>query len=181
MSITIPATGGNIKLNTQFDFKPFYTPNEMLSMGIYGGAYFGRHRHYLDDPGLKFIFAGVPDNKYKNWDYTASINFFTGVTVQRLERSLNMPPALKEVHPLGWFQWYMNYYAGRTSRADAWRANQWLQSINADWWYIETDNYSGGGNRFTDLTFNKERRQRMLEFGVDPTVDPKSYGCGFEF
>lgn len=181
MSLTIPAGVPNLKLNTEFEFKPFYTPNEMLKMGIYGGSYFGRARNYLDDPPLKYIFQGVPNQNYIGWDYNQAINYFA-VTPERLERGLNIPSALKQKHPLGWFQWYMSYYSGRTNRSlDAWRINQWLENINTDWYYIANDTYSGGGSRFTDLTFKKDRRQRMLEFGVDPTIDPVSYGCGFEF
>lgn len=151
----------------------------MLNLGVYGGSYFGRNLIILNDlPQSSFI--GISPNKYKNWDYNQAINYFN-VTPFRTDRTFDMPSDLKQLHKLGWFEWYISFYYGLSTPADKDRMQQWLVQINTDWFYIKNSAYSGSGDRITDLTFLPQRRQRLLEFAADPTIDPSTYGCSYKF
>lgn len=178
MNTTIPSTEGPLKVRyiMGIDFKPFYSPVAMLDLGIKGGT-FGR-----DNIPLLYDISGElnrkfrPTNKWGQPDYDSTRNYFNVVSDQT-ERSLGIGTVYKEKHPLGWFEWYCRFWYGEKSTADQMRVSQWMVGINTAWYYIK----SGAGtdpNKLTDLTFLPLRRQQLLEWAVDPTLSPDSYGCG---
>ncbi|MEQ9519242.1 MAG: hypothetical protein RLN89_07355 [Parvibaculum sp.] len=86
------------------DFKPFYTPQEMLAMGVFEGKYCNDSR------------AEFPDTWFDNAKLSAApnpdINYFgiksrQPLTVWREKGWIYGPD------PRGWFQWYCRYYMGR--------------------------------------------------------------------
>ena len=101
------------------DFKPFYTPAEMLAMGIFEGKYCNDCKSEF--PEIWFINAKISDTPNVN------INYFNIKSRQPLsvwkDRGWIYGP-----DPRGWFQWYCRYYLGRrlpdidTLQIKRWRA-----------------------------------------------------------
>jgi|SRR5882757_3765870 len=176
MNTTIPTAGPtSFLLVTQIvglTFRPFYRPEDMLNLGIKGGQ-FGHDDKILlygINKDLTTKFKGT--TKWAQDTYSNPKNYFNIANTQS-ERVLNNNNVYKAKHPLGWFEWYCRFYYGEKSTADMMRLSQWLIGINTAWFYIATD-----PARLTDLTWQPMRRQALLEWGVDPSLDPASYGCG---
>lgn len=175
MNTTIPASGTYMKVRqvVGVDFRPFYTPEVMLTLGIQQGA-FGNDdlaELYEINPNLTRRFR--PTNKWGLTTPDPAINYFQVVAIISDRALSGNADVYKKMHPLGWFQWYCEYYYGKKSQADVMRVVQWQIGINTAWFYIKQD-----PSKLTDLTWQKPYRQALLEWGVDPTLDPDSYGCG---
>jgi hypothetical protein len=179
---TIPAGRDPLLLTGKKPFRPFYSPQDMLNLGVFGGSFFGPDRAMKLIPKFTqfMLFSGVPISSYALAIYNQGINYFN-VSLDPMNRTFSMPIGLKRMHPFGWFEWYCKYFYGEESKADEHRIKQWVMSINQHWFYIATSAYTGVGNRFTDLTFLPPRRQALLEFGWDPTIDPATWGFQYKF
>lgn len=179
MNTTIPAQGGPMTVNqimSDIAFKPFYSPKNMLTLGIKGGTFghddIPRLLSVSDD--LNKTFRGT--NKWAGSIYDNSKNYFNVAHFQTERDMSGNGHAFKSKHPLGWFEWYCRFYYGEKSPADVFRLSQWLIGINTEWFYIKQD-----PTKLTDLSWQPARRQALLEWAVDPTLDPESYGCGDAF
>lgn len=175
--VTIPSGGTPLNVPQLLDvpFKPFYSPADMLNLGIKGGQ-FGHDNLpvlYSLNPSLVKSFKST--NKWAQTTFDTAKNYFHVANAQS-DRTLGVGQIYKTLHPLGWFEWYCRFYYGEKSRADIMRITQWIMGINVAWFYIKQD-----PTKLTDLTWQPMRRQDMLEWGVDPTLDPESYGCGEGF
>lgn len=86
------------------DFKPFYSPAEMLNMGIFEGK-------YCNDCKAEF-----PESWFKNAQISdapdININYFKIKSRQPLSVWRDKGWIYGE-DPRGWFQWYCRYYLGR--------------------------------------------------------------------
>lgn len=186
MSRTIPSTDPPLSLLVESgQFKPFYSPNDMLTLGVFGGSFWYRipQRDAWLFKSTDFSF-GVSLNLYSSVIYDNAVNYFGVDGFLGNDRTFGLPPNQKRLHPKGWFEWYCNYYYGQKSTADAGRIRQWAYAINVEWSYIDGATptpYMGSGNRATDLNFLQERRQRLLEMGWDPVKDPKDYQLQIKF
>ncbi|MDA1079898.1 MAG: hypothetical protein O2840_04400 [bacterium] len=99
-------------------FKPELTPQEMLELGVFGGAYFPGGSPDL--PKEWFVKARLsPDGKMHK-----ELNYF-GVNASQ---PLSVWQEKGWIHPQdskGWFQWYCRYYLGRRSEDDARQIKRW--------------------------------------------------------
>lgn len=182
MNTQIPAEGPPMIVTPilgEIAFRPFYTPMAMLNFGIRGGT-FGNDNlplAYSISDELTRAFKGT--SKWGLSVYDNSKNHFN-VEYHASERDLSGNQVFKAKHPLGWFEWYARFYYGAKSTADVFRVAQWYVGINTAWFYIKTG-AAGNAALLTDVTYLPIRRQALLEWGVDPTLDPVSYGCGHAF
>lgn len=99
------------------DFHPFYTPAEMLAMGVFEGKYCNDCRDEL--PGSWFDGARLSDLA------DPTVNYFGIKSRQPLpiwrEKGWIYGP-----DPRGWFQWYCRYYLGRRlPQIDAIQIKRW--------------------------------------------------------
>lgn len=179
MSRTIPSTDPYLGIIAEKRFRPFYTPNDMLYLGVYGGAAFGSKQWRKVGDFPEDLVKGVDVSKYSNITPDPAKNYF-GTAGTLSDRTFSMPPMYKSLHH-NWFEWYCLYYYGNRSAADGYRIDQWLKAINQHWFYILKGPYTGGGEPETDLTYLADRRQKLLEMGVDPTVTPEDYSCYYQF
>lgn len=93
------------------EFKPDITPKEMLSLGVFGGAYF------IGVSGL--IPSDLPKSWFSNTELSedgekhGELNFF-GISASQPLSVWRKKGWINEKHdPHGWFQWYCRYYMGR--------------------------------------------------------------------
>ena len=101
------------------DFSPFYTPAQMLEMGVFEGK-------YCND---------CQDEFPKSWFENAKISITPQISINYFNIKSRQPLSVwKEKDwiygpdPRGWFQWYCRYYLGRrlpeidTIQIKRWRA-----------------------------------------------------------
>lgn len=184
MSVTIPSTDPQIlTVSVDPQFKPWYTPNEMLRLGVYGGWFFSnttrRYQTFKTIP--PDATRGVSGTKYLTPIYDPSINYFAtnGISLYG-DRWFNMPTTFKRLH-VGWFDWYCRYAYGTYSPADEIRMTQWRKLISVEAYYIQNGIYEGETDRWSDLTFLPQRRQRLLELAWDPSRNPITFGLPINF
>ncbi|MAH83070.1 MAG: hypothetical protein CBB68_00985 [Rhodospirillaceae bacterium TMED8] len=86
------------------DFKPFYTPVQMLNMGIFEGKYLNDcHDEF---PATWFKNANVSNHPNPKLNYFG-IKSRQSLSVWRDKGWIYGPD------PRGWFQWYCRYFMGR--------------------------------------------------------------------
>lgn len=98
-------------------FKPCFTPQEMLEMGVFEGK-------YLNDCTGEFPKEWFQNAKLSNTP-NPQLNYFHIKSRQPLsawrEKGWIIPP-----DPRGWFQWYCRYYMGRRIPAvDQFQIKRW--------------------------------------------------------
>lgn len=97
--------------NFAADFKPHYSPLQMLREGVFGGK-------YCNDTILEYPKSWFVDGRFSPEGNNSLMNRFRGdsrtpVANWKKEGWLN------EKHdPRGWFEWYMRYYLGRRIEED---------------------------------------------------------------
>jgi len=99
------------------NFSPYYTPKEMLSMGVFEGKYCNDCTEEL--PKDWFLAAKV--SEYAD----PGINYFSLKSRQSL-RVWRDKGWIIEPDPRGWFQWYYRYYLGRRlPEIDKFQISRW--------------------------------------------------------
>lgn len=103
--------------NFAADFRPHFTPKEMLEMGVFEGK-------YMNDCRGEF-----PHDWYKNARISEvadeSLNYFKIKSRQSLQVWREKGWIMGE-DPRGWFQWYCRYYMGRRdAEIDAKQIKRW--------------------------------------------------------
>jgi hypothetical protein len=97
--------------NFDSDFKPDLSPEEMLELGVFGGAYF------IGVDGL--VPKDLPKSWFKNVKLSgdgkkhAELNYFGLSASQPLSVWQKKGWINKDHDPHGWFQWHCRYYLGR--------------------------------------------------------------------
>ncbi len=87
------------------EFKPDLTPQEMLSLGVFGGK-------YLTDCRDEFPKSWFTRAKLSPERYDKDLNFFRVKASQPLA-VWRAKGWIYSDDPRGWFQWYCRYYMGR--------------------------------------------------------------------
>ena len=103
--------------NFASDFKPQLTPEQMLTLGVFGGK-------YLTDCRKEFPDDWFAQARLCHEEHRPELNYF-GVLASQ---SLSVWRAKGWIHPedpRGWFQWYCRYYLGRRSTDDARQIKRW--------------------------------------------------------
>lgn len=91
--------------NFASDFKPRYTPLQMLREGVFGGK-------YCNDTILEYPKSWFVDGRFSPEGNNTNLNRFkndsrTAIWTWEKEGWLN------KIDPRGWFEWYMRYFLGR--------------------------------------------------------------------
>lgn len=91
------------------DFRPNFSPNEMMRMGVFGDAYFGDE---LGQERRKLLpsemFVGVKIREKPSWVSNAYGRKAGMSREWWFERRL-----IADCDPLGWFEWYCQFFNGR--------------------------------------------------------------------
>jgi hypothetical protein len=137
------------------DFKPVFTPAEMLAHGIFEGKYLNDCRKEF--PAGWYAKAKLSDKA------DASINCFGIKSRQPLsvwrEKGWIIGP-----DPRGWFQWYCRYYLGRRlPEVDKKQISRWKSfARHAGQIRANCDSH--------DLSCRPRQRQALLQWSYDPFI-----------
>ena len=140
-------------------FKPNLTPEEMFSMGIFGGSYF---REIYCTVNQKYIthnseFKFCTDNDSPN--YRVESNYYgvkCGMGLEYWQERGWISPQ----DPYGWVQWYCRYYYGRRSEDDTRQINRWIRAVDRD-----RGRFVRWSRRSPE---NKKLKQIILHWAVHP-------------
>jgi hypothetical protein len=118
-------------------FKPNLTPKEILYLGAFGGAYFGR-RELEGDYDYQSLFKetleGVSPHLFLGSKYKPKMNRFkvrSGMGYDYWKEKGWM----HDDDPYGWFEWYVKYYNGRRHSDDDRQIHRWkgVCGVNGRW------------------------------------------------
>ena len=137
------------------DFQPFFSPKEMLSMGVFEGK-------YLNDCTAEFPAHWYEGAKLSDTP-DISMNYFNIKSRQPLshwrEKGWIIGP-----DPRGWFQWYCRYYLGRRlPEIDKQQIKRW-RAFARHRGQIKANCYPG------DIFCRPRQRQALLQWAYDPLI-----------
>jgi hypothetical protein len=101
-------------------FKPDFTPQEMLALGVFGGV-------YMRDCTKEFPKDWFTKAKFQEegiYKRNPNLNFFKVNASQSLSIWKKKGWIYKD-DPRGWFQWYCRYYIGRRGPDDERQIKRW--------------------------------------------------------
>jgi len=138
-------------------FKPELAPQEMLSLGVFGGRYMRDCRDEFPADWFrdaKLLPEGLPGHDPK-------INFFGVNASQPLLVWIKKGWINKEHDPRGWFQWYCRYYMGRRlPDEDMKQIKRWKAMVRH---IAQIKNNCTKG----DWSCHKRQRQALLHWAYD--------------
>ena len=140
------------------DFTPYYSPYEMLKMGVFEGKYINNIKG-LPSSWYKHAKVLKPSDKPKE-----SINFFKVKSRQPL--SVWKEKGWIKTDENGWFHWYCLYYLGRRlGEEDQWQINRWISFCSRHQGAIVK------AGVLNDLDKRVKQRQALLQWGWNSTLE----------
>ena len=136
------------------EFKPFYTPKQMLEMGVFEGRYLNSTRsEYPLDWFVNAKLSQVPDPK---------INYF-GVKSRTPLSNWQNNGWIHPQDPFGWFQWFCRYSNGRRTDDDRRQMARWSSFAR------HAGQVRIHGNK--DILVRRVQRQALLQWSHNPFPD----------
>ena len=137
------------------NFKPFYTPKEMLEMGVFEGK-------YCNDCTDEF-----PEDWFENASISdkpdISVNYF-GIKSRQPLSVWREKGWIYGPDPRGWFQWYCRYYMGRRLPfIDETQIKRW-RAFSRHAGQIKANCVPG------DIFCRPRQRQALLQWAYDPLI-----------
>jgi hypothetical protein len=137
------------------DFKPHFTPKEMLELGVFEGK-------YMNDCRDEF-----PEDWYENAKISdvadPALNYF-GIKSRQSLQVWQEKGWIIEPDPRGWFQWYCRYYLGRRiPEVDEKQIKRW-KGFARHAGQIRANCMAG------DLGCRPRQRQALLQWSYDPFI-----------
>ncbi len=139
------------------DFKPDLSPQEMLRLGVFGGAYF------IGVVGLKP--KDLPQSWWrgvklsKDGQKHGELNFF-GIEASQPLSVWQRKGWIRPQDPHGWFEWYCRYYLGRRSEDDLRQIKRW-RAIGRHIAQVKKNCRAG------DIYCRPRQRQALLHWAYD--------------
>lgn len=136
-------------------FDPFYSPAEMLALGIFEGRYLNSAQ--AEYPAEWFKKAKLSEKK------DPSINCF-GVSCSQPLSEWRRKRWIFDLDPRGWFEWYCRYYMGRRhDDMDAVQIKRW-RAFRRHAGQIRANCEPG------DIWCRPRQRQALLHWSYDPFI-----------
>lgn len=136
------------------DFKPHFTPIEMLQMGVFEGK-------YLNDCVGEYPREFYEAAKVSLHRSDESVNYF-GEKSRQPTSIWNENGWINEQDPRGWFEWYCRYYLGRRTDDDLRQIKRWKAFAR----------HAGQikANCPGDLSKRRKQRQALLQWSYNPFI-----------
>jgi hypothetical protein len=131
------------------DFQPDLTPQQMLELGVFGGAYFP------DSQSEWFAHA-----KLSSEDPSVGCNFF-GIFASQPLKVWQKKGWIHPADPLGWFQWYCRYSLGRRLPEEDTRQIKRCYAMRRHVAQVRLN------CRVGDISCRPKQRQALLQWGYD--------------
>lgn len=153
------------------EFKPNYSPEEMIRMGVFGGNYFNReiYREMINPEVFN-----VDSSKYALERQNKSVNYFKELAGNSREWWEKRNLIKHEYNTEGWFQWYCRFYYGRRCADDERETRRWInfRLRHLNMYYDCLERYKS--NRIQealldDKTYPKYK-QSILQWAIDPKL-----------
>ena len=150
--------------NFHQDFKPQYTPKQMLDLGVFGGK-------YCNDTILEYPKSWFIDAKLSPEKDDLEMNRFTEHSRSSLAEWKAKKWIWDKHDPRGWFEWYMRYYLGRRITDPYTDTEGENADISYDLWQIKR--WSSFARHFgqikancdaNDLECRRAQRQALLQW-----------------
>jgi hypothetical protein len=138
-------------------FKPELTPQEMLALGSFGGAYFIAAKELIPSDLPKSWFKGV--KRSRSTHKYDELNYF-GINASLPLSEWRRRGWIYWEDPHGWFQWYCRYYLGRRCKDDARQIKRW-KAIQRHVAQLKKNCKRG------DKTCRPKQRQTLLHWAYD--------------
>ena len=136
-------------------FAPFFTPKEMLELGVFEGKYMNDCTDEF--PADWFESAKISDKP------DDALNYF-GIKSRQPLQVWQQKGWIIAPDPRGWFQWYCRYYMGRRiPEVDAAQIKRW-RAFARHAGQIRANCMSG------DLGCRPRQRQALLQWSYDPFI-----------
>lgn len=141
-------------LSDRPDFKPHYTPQQMLEMGVFEGKYLNSCRGEYPAEWFKNAkLSDTPDEKVNHFKLKSRLP-----TSWWREKGL-----INDQDPRGWFEWYCRFWMGRRTADDARQIKRWKQIAR----HSGQVKKHGGG----DPVKRARQRQTLLQWSWNPFPD----------
>ena len=138
------------------EFKPSYSPVEMFSMGIFGGAYF-QIETQLPDAFIKEMGSLLEHNTGGKSNPTK--NFYKILSGASLEWWLEKK-LIHDEDPNGWVEWWIKFYYGRRHSDDNRQISRWTSFVARHGGMLQ--NYKKRGKD------SPKTRQNLLQWSYNP-------------
>lgn len=134
------------------DFKPEYTPKEMLELGVFGGK-------YMTDCQDEFPASWFKKARLNSEFHDPKINYF-GVNASQSLSIWRSKGWIYYEDPRGWFQWYCRYYMGRRCDDDERQIKRW-RAMRRHLTQVKRNCMEG------DTSCRRKQRQALLHWAYD--------------
>ena len=138
--------------NFHSEFRPQFSPKEMLKLGVFGGK-------YMSDCTEEYPVDWFEKAKLCSEIHDPKLNYF-GVNASQTLAEWRRKGWIYKEDPRGWFQWYCRYYMGRRCSDDERQIKRW-KSMSRHIGQI-TKNC-----RYLDLDCRPRQRQALLHWAYD--------------
>jgi hypothetical protein len=139
--------------NFSSDFKPDFSPQEMLELGVFGGK-------YMTDCRAEFPTLWYRKAKLCSEKHDPELNFFKVNASQPLSVWKEKGWIYKD-DPRGWFQWYCRYYMGRRLPEEDIRQIKRWRAMTRHISQIKKN------CRVSDENCHRKQRQALLHWAYD--------------
>jgi hypothetical protein len=142
------------------DFEPYYSPQQMLTMGVFEGKYLNDCENELPS---EWYIAAREKNKLRPKKADPSVNYFkikSRLSLKEWRKRKWIPVHSKDKDIRGWFQWYYRYWIGRRiPEVDAKQIKRW-KSFKRHYAQVKK-------NARGDLEKRPKQRQALLQWAWD--------------
>ena len=185
--------GNHIQFADHPEFRPLFSPKEILARGSFGGGYFrpitskitneSYDKVWLELP--KDWIENLPPNFYSSPKYQTKVNFYKVKAGVMLDADdifgLDYWESkfwIKPQDPYGWFQWYCRFYQGRRSNDDERQIMRWINCCGEKGrWKVNLINKCiRYGKKFDDITVSPIIRQTLQHWAYILTEEDFKIG-----
>lgn len=154
------------------EFKPHFTPLEILSRGAFGGNIFAMTSHRV---GVPSEILTTQSDRWGRPIYTISANYYNVDCFPQFHKTPGLiPPMLMSLN-LNWFHWYCQFYYNKENpAANVFRIEEWRNAVRIFCHKLKIA-CQQAGIQVSDDTNNSEAirrlRQLLLHYGWDSKIE----------